>query len=105
MVIMILEKVPASMKGELSRWLFEIDTGIYIGHVSARVRDLLWEKCCGSRGRGRIFQAWSTNNEQRFTMREDGYSNMKIEDWEGLTLIKHFVEPLSEAKRRRIRAE
>lgn len=45
MVIMVLEKIPVSLRGELTRWLFEVHTGVYIGHVSGMVRDLLWEKC------------------------------------------------------------
>ena len=31
MVIMILEKVPVSLRGDLTRWLIEVNTGIYIG--------------------------------------------------------------------------
>ena len=51
MVVIILEKVSASLRGELSRWLIEPKPGVFIGHVSAMVRDKLWEKCCrGARG-------------------------------------------------------
>ncbi|MEI7990087.1 MAG: type I-E CRISPR-associated endoribonuclease Cas2e, partial [Chloroflexota bacterium] len=45
MLVMILEQVSKSARGELSRWLIEAKPGVYIGHVSALVRDLLWEKC------------------------------------------------------------
>ncbi|MCD6345555.1 MAG: type I-E CRISPR-associated endoribonuclease Cas2, partial [Anaerolineae bacterium] len=45
MVVMILEKVPVGVRGELTRWLLEIKTGVFVGHISARVRDKLWEKC------------------------------------------------------------
>lgn len=45
MVIMTLEKVPKSLRGELSRWMVEIQTGVFVGKLSALVRDLLWEKC------------------------------------------------------------
>ena len=65
MVVMILEKVPASLRGELTRWLIEPHPGVFVGHVSAMVRDRLWDKCCGKAGRWRA-QIWSTNNEQRF---------------------------------------
>ena len=41
---MTLEKVPDSLRGELSRWLLEVQTGVYVGAVSATVRDLLWDK-------------------------------------------------------------
>ena len=41
MILMSLERTPASLRGELSRWLMEIRTGVYLGHVEvlARRRD------------------------------------------------------------------
>ena len=32
-----------NLRGKLSRWLNEIHPGIFVGEVSARVRDKLWE--------------------------------------------------------------
>ena len=32
MVVIILEKVSASLRGELSRWLIEPKPGVFIGH-------------------------------------------------------------------------
>lgn len=87
MLIMILENVPVSVRGELSRWLLEPKAGVFIGHVSALVRDKLWEKVCQSRQVGGVLQAWSTNNEQRYQMRMDGNTRRKIQDWEGIQLI------------------
>ena len=103
MVVMVLEKVPASLRGELSRWLIEVNTGVYVGHVSAMVRDLLWKKCVVHRRAGRIFQAWSTNNEQHFFMRLTGDAKRRVVDYEGLYLIEEVKDVLSEAQKRRIR--
>jgi CRISPR-associated protein Cas2 len=88
MVIMTLEKVPVSLRGELTRWLIEVKTGVYIGHVNDMVRDRLWEKCNKDRRAGSVFQAWSTNTEQRFKMRLAGETNRSVVDWEGIQLIK-----------------
>ena len=69
MVVIILEKVSASLRGELSRWLIEPKPGVFIGHVSAMVRDKLWEKCCrGARGGG-VIQAWSDVYKRQHTTR------------------------------------
>ncbi len=103
MVIMILEKVPASVRGDLSRWLIKVRTGIYVGHVSARVRDKLWEKCVEKRRAGSIFQAWSTNNEQHFTMRLEGDSDREIIDWEGILLVVEKKDSLTEVQKKRVR--
>lgn len=102
MVVMILEKVPQSLRGELTRWLVEIKTGVYVGHVNALVRDLLWQKCSASRGAGGVFQAWSTNNEQHFKMRVSGLTGRSILNWEGLELVQEGKEELTRPQKRRI---
>lgn len=88
MVIMILEKVPVGVRGELTRWLLEVKTGVFVGHVSARVRDKLWEKCCKARRMGGVTQIWTTNTEQRFQMRMSGETSREIVEMEGLQLIR-----------------
>ena len=88
MVVMILEKVPLRVRGELTRWLLEIKPGVFVGHLSARVRDKLWEKCARAKGMGGVTQVWSTNTEQHFAMRMVGDTTREIIDLEGLQLIR-----------------
>ena len=38
--------VHVGLRGELSRWLLELRAGVFVGKVSALVRDLLWEEVC-----------------------------------------------------------
>lgn len=100
-MIMVLEKVSVSLRGDLTRWLFEVKTGVYVGHVSAMVRDRLWEKCRTSRGMGGVLQAWSTNNEQKFAMRLEGYEDRRIVDLEGVLCIQETGEALTKPQKRR----
>ncbi|MCP4166153.1 MAG: type I-E CRISPR-associated endoribonuclease Cas2 [Chloroflexi bacterium] len=88
MVVIILEKVPASLRGELTRWLIEPHTGVFVGHVSAMVRERLWMKCCSKLKGGGALIVWSTNNEQRFKMDMFGTTKRHIVDFEGLQLIR-----------------
>jgi len=88
MLIMILEKVPAPLRGELTRWLIEPDTGVFVGDVSALVRDRLWDKCCQRRRMGGVMQIWSTNNEQGFAIRAQGLTKREIVDYDGLYLVR-----------------
>ncbi len=37
---------PPRLRGDLSKWLQEVNTGVYVGNVSARVRDAIWERVC-----------------------------------------------------------
>jgi CRISPR-associated protein Cas2 len=88
MVVMILEKVPVSLRGELTRWLIEPRTGVFVGHISARVRDNLWEKCSIQKNVGGVVQVWSTNVEQHFKIRMTGDTSRTLIENEGLQLIK-----------------
>lgn len=88
MVIIVLEKVPTTLRGELSRWLLEPRAGVFVGHVSALVRDKLWEKCCQNKGAGGVLQIWSTNTEQRFQIRASGDTSRRIVEIEGLQLVQ-----------------
>jgi CRISPR-associated protein Cas2 len=88
MVVMILEKVPTSLRGELTRWLIEPHPGVFVGHVNAMVRDRLWDKCCKAKRTGGIVQVWSTNTEQRFQMRSYGDTRREIVELDGLQLIR-----------------
>lgn len=88
MVVMILESVPVSARGELTRWLIEPHPGIFVGHVSAMVRDRLWQKCCNSVRGGGVLQIWTTNTEQKFQMRSHGTTKREIIDLDGLQLIR-----------------
>jgi CRISPR-associated protein Cas2 len=105
MVIMTLERVSAALRGELTHWLIEVKTGVYVGDVNAMVRDRLWQKCIDRRGGGAVFQAWSTNNEQGFMMRVDGENGRKVVDWEGVQLIQETAVALSPVQKKRMKAE
>jgi CRISPR-associated protein Cas2 len=88
MVVMILQTVPAGVRGELARWLIEPFPGVFVGYVSARVRDKLWEKCKGERKVNGLVQIWQTNSEQRFQMRGHGNVRREIVDVEGVQLVR-----------------
>jgi CRISPR-associated protein Cas2 len=88
MVVMILETVPVALRGELTRWLIEPHPGVFVGHVSAMVRERLWTKCCKSARAGGVLQIWTTNNEQKFQMRAWGATKREIVDFDGLQLIR-----------------
>lgn len=87
MVVMTLEKVPDALKGELSRWLIEVQTGVYVGNLSATVRALLWDKVVQHARSGRCTQLYRSNNEQGFVIRMHGEARRKLVDIEGYQLI------------------
>lgn len=103
MIVMILERMTPALRGELTRWLIEPHTGVYVGHVNAMVRERLWEKCCKLTGSvGGVVQIWSTNTEQRFAMRLHGITQRTIVELEGLQLV--CIPELLETMQRKVKA-
>jgi CRISPR-associated protein Cas2 len=87
MVVIVLESVPKRLRGELSRWMLEVSTGVFVGSMSALVRDLLWEKCKERKTVGRCCLMYRTNNEQGFTIRTHGDTTRTLVDFDGITLV------------------
>ena len=66
MIVIALSATPARLRGALTRWLVEVSTGVYVGRVSARVRDQLWELIENNLERGRATLIYPAHNEQGF---------------------------------------
>ncbi len=88
MVVILLERVPASVRGELTRWLLEVQTGVFVGQVSGLVRDKLWENATVAKGAGAAMLLYSSDNEQGFQMRTTGDTSRAIVEFDGLSLIR-----------------
>jgi len=91
MLVMSLERTTPALRGELTRWLLEIRPNLFVGTVTARIRDKLWEKVEKAKRRkartGAALQVWNTKNEQGFEIRSMGITTYIPIDLEGLTLI------------------
>jgi CRISPR-associated protein Cas2 len=88
MVVMIVENVPVSLRGELTRWLLEPKAGVFVGTVSALVREKLWDKVCKAKDEGGCMLIHNTNNEQGFAIKFHGNCKREVRDFEGLFLIR-----------------
>ncbi|MBP7712786.1 MAG: type I-E CRISPR-associated endoribonuclease Cas2 [Gammaproteobacteria bacterium] len=87
MLVMTLERVSPGLRGELTRWLVEVQVGVFVGRVSAMVRDQLWERTLGRGEGGRVAQVWPAANEQGFTLRIHGDERRQVIDMDGLALV------------------
>ena len=88
MVVLILERVPPGLRGELTRWLLEPQAGIFVGRVSALVRERLWQKACAKAQGGGCLMIYASNNEQGFQVQMWGRTARRIEDFDGLFLVR-----------------
>jgi len=87
MVVLILERVPVGLRGELSRWMLEPKAGVFVGNLSAIVRDKLWQKASRGAKGGAGTIVYTSKTEQGFSVRSFGDTTRALMDWEGLLLV------------------
>lgn len=74
MMTLVLSKVPLGLRGHLTKWLLEVSSGVFVGNVSARVRDHLWEIVLEASDGGTALLIYSARNEQGFEIRNSGHA-------------------------------
>lgn len=87
-IVLIVERAPRGLRGELSRWLLEPRTGVFVGNVSAEVRERLWDKVCREPAPVAGILVHGAQTEQRFLLRTHGDPDREIVDWDGLQLVR-----------------
>jgi len=87
MLVIVLENVPPRLRGRLAVWLLELRAGVYIGDVSRRVREMIWEQVVNGCGEGNGVIAWSTNNESGYDFETCGKNRRVPCEFDGLKLI------------------
>ena len=85
-VVFSTSAVPVGLRGELTRWLLEVAPGTFVGNVSARVRDALWDLCVAESGNGSVLLVHAARNEQRLSFRTHGTHWTPV-DRDGFTVI------------------
>jgi CRISPR-associated protein Cas2 len=86
MVVISLEKVPISLRGDLTKWLLEINVGVFVGNVSRRVRENLWKRITDSMKNGKATMVYRMNNEQKLGF-ETFNSDYEPIDFDGIKLM------------------
>lgn len=87
MVVIVIERASLKLRGEMTRWLLETKPGVFVGNVSALVRDKLWKKICEDENELSAIIIYSAANEQGFHMEMTGDPQRRAIDMEGIQLI------------------
>ncbi len=86
--VLVVEKAPRGLRGELSRWLIEPHVGVFVGNLSAMVRDKLWERVTQQGPPVPALLIIGARNEQKFEIRTHGDTSRDIIDQEGVQLVR-----------------
>jgi CRISPR-associated protein Cas2 len=86
MTVLIMERASPGLRGLLSRWFLEPRAGVFVGTLSRRVRDLIWEKVCSQR-KASALMMFRAANEQGFDVLTYGDPARVVVDADGLWLV------------------
>lgn len=86
-VVVVLSDCPPKLRGDMTKWFIEINTGVYVGNMSARVRDEVWDRITDNIGRGHATMVFSSSGEQHMDFRVHN-AYWEPVDFDGIKLMR-----------------
>jgi len=99
MLVVVTENVPPRLRGRLAVWLLEIRAGVYVGDVSRRIREMIWEQVNMLAETGNVAMSWATNTESGFDFQTFGENRRVPIDYDGLRLVSFMPVEFDERDR------
>jgi len=96
MLVIVVENVPPRLRGRLAVWLIEIRAGVYVGDLSAKVREMIWAQIVEGIEDGNAIMTWSTNTESGFDFLTLGENRRLPVEFDGLKLVSFY--PIEDQK-------
>lgn len=88
MLMVVSENVPPRLRGRLAIWLLEVRAGVYVGDVSRRTREMIWEQLREGHEQGSVVMAWASRSESGFEFQTLGPNRREPVDHDGLRLVR-----------------
>ena len=92
MLVIVVENAPPRLRGRLALWLLEVRAGVYVGKVSRRVREMLWDNIEKGVGEGNAVMAWVNNSESGFDFLTIGANRRIPVEMDGIKLVSFLPE-------------
>ncbi|MEN4532169.1 type I-E CRISPR-associated endoribonuclease Cas2e [Pantoea agglomerans] len=87
MLMVVTENVPPRLRGRLAIWLLEVRAGVYVGDVSRRSREMIWQQISRLSETGNVVMAWASNNESGFEFQTLGDNRRLPVEMDGIRLV------------------
>lgn len=84
--VITLKSSPSSLRGDLTKWMQEIATGVYVGNFNKKVREELWKRVVESLGPGEATMAYAFRNEIGYKFETHNSGKIAI-DSDGIPLV------------------
>jgi len=86
-LVVVTENVPPRLRGRLAIWLLEVRAGVYIGDVSRRTREMIWEQLNEGYEAGNVVMAWESPHESGYEFQTLGANRREPVEYDGLYLV------------------
>lgn len=86
-LVVVLENVPPRLRGRMAIWLLEVRAGVYVGNVSKRTREMVWEQLTKGYEQGNVVMAWSSSHESGYEFQTLGENRRQPVEFDGLCLV------------------
>ena len=96
MIVLVVERATPGLRGQLTRWMLEVHAGVFVGTLSARVRERLWALVRARNRVGGSVLVYRAPNEQGFVVETHGETDRAILDIDGLQLVRRPPKPTNE---------
>ena len=89
--VIVLSNCPPKLRGDMTKWMMEINTGVYVGNLSARVREELWQRVRDHIKHGQATMVFRAAGEQRMDFRVHNTTWEPV-DYDGIKLMRRPSE-------------
>ena len=90
MTVLIVESGSSALRGDVRKWLLEVKAGVYVGRLTASVRDQVWQRVCLEVTDGAVVMIETADTEQGYRYRLWGVPTRIPEYFDGLLLIRRL---------------
>jgi CRISPR-associated protein Cas2 len=94
MITIVTENAPPRLRGRLAVWFLEVRAGVYVGHYSSRVREMVWRLIQQNIEDGNAVMVWNTQDEAGFDFRTIGPNRREKVVLDGAVLVAFQPPPL-----------
>ena len=92
MLVIVVENAPPRLRGRLAIWLLEVRAGTYVGKVSRRIREMIWNQVVKGIEDGNAVMVWSTNTESGYDVMTLGKNRRIPVEMDGIKLVSFLPE-------------
>lgn len=101
LTVITLKNSPPFLRGDLTKWMQEISTGVYVGNFNIKIREELRDRIVESVGSGEATMTYAYRNEIGYKFETHNSNRISI-DFDGIPLVFTPTNPKEDKKENKL---